>query len=343
MYSFENDYSEGCLPEILEALSETNLIQTTGYGLDQYCKEAEDLIKKTVGVDSNVFFMVGGTQANMTVISSILRPHEGVISAETGHINVHETGSIESTGHKVITIKGENGKLNAESIKAVLEEHFNDPGREHIVKPGMIYISNPTELGTIYKKSELESIRKVADEFSIPLFLDGARLGAALVAPANDMTLNDIGKLCDVFYIGGTKSGALFGEAIVFTNKKLSDDFRYLMKQRGGLLAKGRLLGIQFKTLFTDDLYFKAQRNSIDKAKEISKILEDNGYSLYAPTETNQIFPIVTNKQRDILRDNFVFEDWVHLGDKTVIRFVTSWATTKEAVKALEGKLMELA
>ena len=287
--------------------------------------------------------MVGGTQANMTVISSILRPHEGVISAETGHINVHETGSIESTGHKVITIKGVNGKLEADSIRELLEEHFNDPGREHIVKPGMIYVSNPTELGTLYKKSELEAIRKVADDFSIPLFLDGARLGAALVAPTNDLTLNDVGRLCDVFYIGGTKSGALFGEAIVFTNKKLTEDFRYLMKQRGGLLAKGRLLGIQFKSLFTDDLYFKAQKNAIDKAGEISKILKDNGYDLYAQTETNQIFPIVTNKQKEALRENFVFEDWVHLGDKTVIRFVTSWATTNEAVEALEKKLIELA
>ena len=257
MIEFQCDYAEGAHPKILERMIETNMDQTPGYGLDPYCDEARRLIRKACGRENiDVQFLVGGTQTNTTIICSVLRPYQGVLTAASGHINVHESGAIEATGHKVLALPcGREGKITAEQIKAAYEAHMNDSSAEHMVQPGMVYISNPTENGTIYYRNELEAISRVCHECGLPLFLDGARLGYGLMAADNDIILEDIARLCDVFYIGGTKVGALFGEAVVITNPAISKDFRYMIKQRGGMLAKGRLLGIQFQTLFEDGRY----------------------------------------------------------------------------------------
>ena len=337
MIRFDCDYLEGAHPAILQRLAETNMDQTLGYGEDPYCAAAAEKIRKACAApDAAVHFLVGGTQTNTTVIYSILRPHEGVLAVSTGHINCHEVNAIEGTGHKVLAIPGENGKLTAQAIEDAYLAWKNDASWEHIVKPGMVYVSQSTETGTLYTKAELEAIRQVCDKYSLPLFLDGARLGYALAADGCDLTLPDIARLCDVFYIGGTKQGALFGEAVVIPDPGLIPAFRSLIKQRGGLLAKGRLLGIQFDVLFTDDLYFRLSRHAIDLAKVIKKGFEDKGYRFMCDSATNQQFPILSQEQILRLKQDFSFDDSGPAGDGCRnTRFCTSWATTEENVKKL--------
>lgn len=333
MFSFKNDYSEGAHPNIMEALSKTNFIQTVGYGCDEYCESAKSKIKDKIQCETaDVHFFVGGTQTNQTVIASALRPHQAVIAASTGHINVHETGAIEATGHKVLTIDTTDGKITASLIKEVCKNHPD----EHMVQPKMVYISNTTELGTLYKKDELKEIYECCKELSLYLFLDGARLGSALASKENDILLEDLPNLTDVFYIGGTKNGALFGEALVICNEALKEDFRYHIKQRGGLLAKGRLLGIQFLELFSDDLYFNLGKHANEMALRIKEGFIGKGYQLKTDSYSNQLFVILPNEKIEELEAKFLFEkqEVVDQGN-TCVRFVTSWATKEEAVDAL--------
>lgn len=337
MIRFSCDYLEGCHPKILQHLMETNLEQTAGYGMDPHCDRARNLIKEACECPlADVHFLVGGTQTNKTVIASILRPHQGVISAHTGHINVHETGAIEATGHKVLSIFSETGKLTASQVEEMYLQHIHSETAEHEVQPGMVYISSPAENGTIYYKKELEDLHHICEKYNLPLFLDGARLGYGLCAPDNDLTLADIARLCDVFYIGGTKVGALFGEALVITNDSLKKDFRYFIKQNGGMLAKGRLLGIQFETLFEDGLYFEISRHAIDLAMQVKNTLEKNGYEVLIPSTTNQQFPILEDSFVEKLSEKYAFEFWGrHDANHSVIRICTSWATKENDIKEL--------
>lgn len=333
MISFRNDYSEGALPEIMQVLHETNFDQTVGYGLDEWCDKARAKIKDAIACPSaDVHFLVGGTQANQTCISAFLRSHEAVIAVETGHINVHETGAIETTGHKVLTVMGKDGKVTAAQIRCVVEAHTD----EHMVKPKMVYISDSTEIGTIYTLQELEEISVCCKELGLYLYLDGARLGSALTAEGNDVTLSDLPRLTDAFYIGGTKNGALFGEAVVLVNPALKEDFRYLIKQHGGMLAKGRLLGIQFATLFTDDLFLRAAKHANECAAKLKKGLVECGVTFMADSVTNQQFPIFTEAQITKLAEEFMFERWANVdADHAAIRFCTSWATKEEQIDML--------
>ena len=337
MIRFECDYAEGAHPQILKRLTETNFEQTKGYGEDEHCENARCIIRRLCEDETaDVHFLVGGTQTNTTVIASILRPHQGVISASTGHINVHETGAIEATGHKVLALHAENGKLTAAQVEQTYCEHCDDANYEHIVQPGMVYISNPTEGGTIYTKQELQALSDVCRKNNLPLFMDGARLGYGLASENNDLTMPDIARLCDVFYIGGTKVGALFGEAVVFTNDALKKDFRYMIKQRGGMLAKGRLLGIQFETLFENGLYFEISRHAIQMAMQIRDAFKLKGISFLCESPTNQQFPILTNEQINYFSQKYAFELWTKIDDScAAIRFCTSWATREEDVLAL--------
>lgn len=341
MISFENDYSEGAYPGILEKLLETNEVQTSGYGVDDYCEEARATIKRLCErEDADVHFLVGGTQANTTVIASILRPHQGVISADSGHINVHESGAIESTGHKVLALQGENGKITAKQIQDAYEAHENDGSKEHVVQPGMVYISNPTEYGTLYSKKELEEISEICRACSLPLFLDGARLGYGLMAENYDVTMSDIARLCDVFYIGGTKVGALFGEAVVITNDSLKKDFRYFIKQRGGMLAKGRLLGVQFQVLLEDGVYFTIAKEADRLAMKLAKAFKNKGYKMLFESVTNQQFPIMDNETIARLSEKYNFTYWEKYDEHSaVVRFCTSWATKEANVDALIADL----
>ena len=344
MIYFNNDYSEGCHPQVLEALNKTNMEQTSGYGMDPYCSRAAEKIRNLCGKeDLAVHFLVGGTQTNLTVIASALRPHQGVLGAETAHVQVHESGAIEATGHKVLSLPTKDGKITGEQIRAAVEAHFADEAAEHMVQPKMVYISNPTELGTIYSLAELEAISEACRERDLYLFLDGARLGYGLTAAGNDVTMADLARLCDVFYIGGTKVGALFGEAVVISNKTLAQDFRYLIKQRGGMLAKGRLLGVQFDALFTDDLYFKISAHANALADRIREKLENLGYPLLVPGTTNQIFPILPDTLLEELGKTFSFSQQERV-DEThrAVRFCTSWATREENVEALCAALENL-
>ncbi|MDR1017505.1 MAG: low specificity L-threonine aldolase [Lachnospiraceae bacterium] len=337
MIRFNCDYLEGAHPKILKRLMETNMEQTVGYGEDEYSIKAKEKIKDICG-DKNldVHFLVGGTQTNTTVISHALRPHQGVFAVETGHINCHETGAIEATGHKVIVLPGEDGKMQACEIKKYMDSYLIDPSFEHVVQPKMVYISQTTEVGSLYSKAEIESIRRVCDEFNLYLFLDGARLGYALETSANDMDIPFIAKNTDVFYIGGTKVGALFGEAVVISNDDLKKDFRYAIKQHGGMLAKGRLLGIQFLELFTDDLYFKISKNAIDMARLLKEGFENLGITFAETPASNQIFIILNNSFIEKLHTKFDFEYQYQVNDfETCVRFCTSWATTKENVETL--------
>lgn len=337
MIRFNCDYLEGAHPRILEALTRTNMEQTPGYGEDVYCEQARKKIKEVCkNEDAAVHFLVGGTQANLTIISSILRPHQAVLCVKEGHINAHETGAIEACGHKVMAIEGRNGKISAEQIKEQHELHWGDGAHEHITQPKLVYISNPTELGTIYTKAELEAIRKVCDECNFYLFLDGARLGYGLMSEENDLTLEDIARLCDVFYIGGTKVGCFFGEAVVICNKALQEDFRYIIKQKGGMLAKGRLLGIQFYEMFKDGLYFEISAHAMKMAKLLKDGLQEMGYEFYAESPTNQQFVIVSNAKLKEIEDRFSFEYQMKYDDNHgVVRFCTSWATQEEHVMQL--------
>ncbi len=333
MISFKNDYSEGALPEIMEALIKTNSEQTVGYGMDEYCTSAAAKIKKRINrPEAQVHFLVGGTQANQTCISAFLRSHEAVIGVETAHINVHETGAIESTGHKVVAVSGVDGKLTPEGIRGAVEYHSD----EHMVKPKMVYISNSTEIGTIYSRKELEAISACCKELNLYLYLDGARLGSALTADGNDLNLETIAALTDAFYIGGTKNGALFGEAVVLINPALQNEFRYAIKQHGGMLAKGRLLGIQFDRLFTDDLFFKAGAHANKMAIKLKKGLQECGVTFLTDSVTNQQFPIFTKEEIGVLDREFLFEYNGKVEEnKYAIRFCTSWATKEEDVEHL--------
>lgn len=337
MIRFNCDYLEGTHPRILESLAETNMIQTCGYGEDEYCEAAREAIKKVCKCeDAAVHFLVGGTQANLTVISSILRPHQAVLCVKEGHINAHETGAIEATGHKVIAIEGKDGKIMAEQIREQHKLHWEDGAHEHITQPKLVYISNPTELGTIYSRAELEAIRKACDDCNLYLYLDGARLGYGLASKENDLTMEDIAKNCDVFYIGGTKVGALFGEAVVITNKALQEDFRYIIKQKGGMLAKGRLLGIQFFELFKDGLYFEISQHAMKMAELLKNGLSELGYKFYADSPTNQQFVIVADEKLKQLDEKYSYEYQMRYDEKySVVRFCTSWATKEEHVLSL--------
>ncbi len=324
MYSFRNDYSEGAHPSILKAMSDENLNQKIGYGMDEICEQARSLIRKECNAEqADVHFLVGGTQANLTVIAAALRPYEAVIACESGHINVHETGSIEACGHKVCTAYAKDGKLTPVMIQKIVDFHAD----EHMVKPKMVYISNATELGTIYYKEELTALHKICKELDLYLFMDGARLGSALTAEGNDLTLADIAKLCDVFYIGGTKNGALFGEAVVINHEQIKKEFRYNIKQRGGMLAKGFLLGLQFKSLFENDLFYSLAKHANECAQRMVTVIKDTGFEFYADSPTNQLFPILPNSLADKISEKYAFQVHEKINDETsALRFVTSWA-----------------
>lgn len=336
MIDFCCDYAEGAHEKILEALLATNKIQTPGYGEDAYCREAAQAICRACQCDTaDVHFLVGGTQTNLTVISTALRPYQGVISAQCGHIAVHETGAIEATGHKVLALPSADGKITAKQIREVYEQHVQDSTHEHMVQPKMVYLSNPTEYGTIYQLAELKEIAGVCKECGFYLYMDGARLGYGLVAQDNDLDLPAIAGLCDAFYIGGTKCGALFGEAVVITNPELKPDFRYMIKQKGGMLAKGRLLGIQFKELFRDGLYYEICAYADELAMKMKAGFLKKGWELYVDSNTNQQFPIITNEILIKIRDKYRFSDIAALDDeRRVVRFCTSWATREEDVAA---------
>lgn len=341
---FYSDYLEGAHPRIIEALTKTNMVQTPGYGMDEYCRKAADLIREACGQPSaDIHFLVGGTQTNATVISSILRPYQGVLCSDCGHIGVHETGAIEHGGHKVLPLPSKDAKITASQIQVALEDHWNSSNHEHMVQPGMVYVSFPTELGTLYTKAELEAVSGVCRKWDVPLFIDGARLGYGLTSPACDLTLKDMASLADVFYIGGTKQGALFGEALVITNDRLKADFRYNIKQNGGLLAKGRLLGIQFATLFEDGLYFDIARHANELAGQIKATASEHGIKLFGNSPTNQVFLIVGNDKLDELEKAIGFEFWEKYDDSSsVIRICTSWATTDSNVSILLDALKNI-
>ena len=337
MLYFNNDYAEGCHPRVLEALTKTNFDQTPGYGEDHYCAEAARKIRILCGrEDVAVHFLVGGTQTNMTVIAAALRPHQGALCAQSGHIHVHETGAVEATGHKVLALPSEDGKITAAQVRRAVESHRSDGSFEHIVQPKLVYISKPTELGTLYSLSELTALSETCHELGLYLFLDGARLGYGLMAKDNDVRLPDIARLCDVFYIGGTKVGALFGEAVVISHSALKEDFRYLIKQRGGMLAKGRLLGVQFDALMTDNLYFEISAHADALADQIKDVLLSLKVPFLVPAVTNQLFPILPDSVLEKLSEKYVFCEQQRVDDThRAIRFCTSWATRQEAVDAL--------
>ena len=330
-YSFLDDYSEGCHPRILDALNKTNLIQQTAYGDDAYSERARELIWEQLGgKDFPVYFVAGGTLANIIIASSCLRSHEAVIAAGTGHIVMRETGAIEATGHKIITVASEDGKLSPVGIETALANNAHFP---HMAKPRMVYISNATEAGTVYTKEELQRVSEVCKTNDLLLLLDGARLGVALTAIANDLSMEDIAHLTDIFWLGGTKAGALIGEAIVIPNQDLAADFAFHIKQRGGLLAKGRLLGLQFVELFSGGLFFENSRHANVMAQKISAAITSYGHRLSAPTESNQIFPILPNTLIDRLDERYRFYRWEKIDDQhSVIRMVTSWATEASQV-----------
>lgn len=341
MLSFECDYIHGAHPRILERLAQTNLETLSGYGVDHYCTAAKQKIREACGCpEAEVHFLVGGTQTNAVVIDSLLRSYEGVVAASTGHVNVHEAGAIEYTGHKVLPLPEHRGKLCAAEVEAYFEGFFGDANHEHAVFPGMVYISHPTEYGTLYSKDELSALSRVCRRFDVPLYMDGARLGYGLMSHDTDVTLKDIAALCDAFYIGGTKVGALCGEAVVFSGKKRPPHFMTIIKQHGALLAKGRLLGIQFDTLFTDDLYFKISRNAIDMAERMKEIFRSKGYSFFLETSTNQQFILLENSQLAALREKVGFDFWEKADENhTVVRFATCWSTSHEDLAALEQLL----
>lgn len=341
MIRFDCDYLEGAHPKILKRIVETNYEQTAGYSNDEYSKSAIEKIKNICSNENiDVHMLVGGTQTNLTVISSILRPYQGVISADTGHINVHETGAIESCGHKVITVENSEGKITGKQIKKIVKAHFNNDAPEHTVMPKLVFVSLPTECGTNYTKKELEEIYNVCKENKLYLYIDGARLGYGLVAKDTDINIKDIANLCDVFYIGGTKQGALFGEAVVIVNDDLKKDFRYNIKQKGAMLAKGRLLGIQFDTLMTNNLYFNISKQAVDLAMKIRQALISKGYKLLYNSYTNQQFVVMPNQKLQELSKEFKFFKWQEMDENnTVVRICTSWATTEENVDKLIEKL----
>ena len=341
MISFESDYIAGAHPKVLARLLETNMEPLSGYGMDKYCKNAREKIKKACECpQAEVHFLVGGTQTNAIVISSMLKEYEGVVAAKTGHVSLHEAGAIEYTGHKVLVIEQENGKICAEALRAYLETFHGDENHEHMVFPGMVYISHPTEYGTLYSKKELTMLAEICHEFEIPLYMDGARLGYGLMSRNTDVTLADIARLCDVFYIGGTKVGAMCGEAVVFSKGNAPKHFMTMIKQKGALLAKGRVLGVQFDTLFTDNLYFEISCHAINLAERLKEILLNKGYTLYIDSPTNQQFVIIEDERLEKLKETVAVSFWEKYDEThTVIRLATSWSTTEEDLKQLETVL----
>lgn len=338
MISFESDYTTGAHPKILQRLSETNMEAMPGYGNDSYCASASEKIRTACECpEAEVFFLAGGTQTNAVVISSLLHGYEGVIAAKTGHVSLHEAGAIENTGHKVIELPQTDGKLEASSINNLLEQFYQDENHEHMVFPGMVYLSHPTEYGTLYTKKELTAISEVCQKYQIPLFMDGARLGYGLMSKSTDLSLPDIARICDVFYIGGTKVGALCGEAVVFTKKCMPKHFLNHVKRHGALLAKGRLLGIQFDTLFTDGLYFEISRHAIEMAEQLKTLFKEKGYRFYLESPTNQQFFILENEKLEKLKEKVRFGFWEKYDENnTVVRFATSWSTTGDDLQYLK-------
>lgn len=343
MVRFNCDYNEGAHPKVLEKLIQTNLEQTAGYGEDPYCEKAAELIRKLCNRPAaDVHFLVGGTQTNLTVISAALRPHQGAISPDSGHINCHESGAIEATGHKVLSVPAVDGKLTAEQIQSVCDAHYGDSTHEHMVQPKLVYLSQPTEIGTLYSKAELTAVSEACKKNHLLLYMDGARLGYALCAPGNDLELADIASLCDAFYIGGTKLGALLGEALVITNGALKQDFRYLIKQKGGMLAKGRLLGLQFLALFEDGLYFEMARHANRLAAIIKEACVKKGYPFLTDSVTNQQFPILPDSALEKLSEKYAYSFWQKVDDThSAVRFCTSWATEEKSVLQLADDLLK--
>lgn len=345
MINFESDYNVGCHPKILEKIINTNNERLSGYGNDKYCESAKEKIRKACNnYNADIYFTVGGTQTNQIVISSLLNLYEGVISAQTGHVNVHEAGTIEHNGHKVLTVPTKDGKIIISELKKYLTTFYSDnvfnADSIHVVHPGMIYITYPTEYGTLYTKSELEELSNISKQYGLPLYLDGARLGYGIMSDQTDVTLEDINKYFDVFYIGGTKIGALFGEAIVFTHGNAPKNFSTTIKQSGALLAKGRLLGIQFDTLFENNLYFNISKNAIVTAEKLKKILKDKNYKFFIESPTNQQFVILENNEIERLKKYVKFCFWEKYDDNhSVVRFTTSWATTDEELEKLKNIL----
>lgn len=337
MYYFDSDYMEGAHPNIIQKLVETNMEKTPGYGCDHYCESAKEKIRKACNCpNAEIHFLVGGTQTNATIIKALLRTYEGVLAAETGHINVHEAGAIEAGGHKILTLSQKFGKISAEAVENYIDTFNKDVNNAHMVKPGMVYISHPTEYGALYSKEELEKLSASCKKNNIPLFLDGARLGYGLMAKDTDVTLEIIANSCDVFYIGGTKVGALFGEAVVITKPNLIDNFFTIIKQQGALLAKGRLLGIQFDTLFSDNLYFNIAKHAIDMTEKLISGLVEKGYKFYYQSPTNQQFIILDNNKMEQLAQTVSFSFWEAIDENnTVVRFAASWATQESDIDQL--------
>ena len=337
MLSFECDYIMGAHPKILENLIKTNMETMSGYGNDPYTASAKEKIRVACQNDEvDVRFLVGGTQTNKIVIDSMLAKYEGVIAATTGHINVHESGAIEASGHKVLALPSHEGKLDAAEVEKYLENFWTDGTCEHMVLPGMVYISHPTEYGTLYSHAELKALKAVCEKYEIPIFIDGARLGYGLMSKRTDVTLSDLTHLCDVFYIGGTKVGALCGEAVVFTHNNAPKHFFTTVKQNGALLAKGRLLGVQFDTLFTDGLYFEISKNAIDMAEKLRDMFLSRGYSLFIDSPTNQQFIIIEDSRLEEIKKQVRYDYWERYDDtRSVVRFATSWATTDEDLERL--------
>lgn len=345
MISFESDYIAGAHPKILERLAETNMECMPGYGGDSYCESARRKIREACGCpQADVFFLVGGTQTNAVVISAMLREYEGVVAAQTGHVSVHEAGAVENTGHKVLEIPQTDGKIMPHILERYLEAFYQDPNHDHMVFPGMVYISYPTEYGTLYTAGELRELYGICNSFRIPLYIDGARLGYGLMSREADLSLADMARLCDVFYIGGTKVGALCGEAVVFPKGNAPGHFITTVKRHGALLAKGRLLGVQFDTLFTDGLYFDISRHAIDMAEQLKQIVRDSGLQFYLESSTNQQFVILKNDLADKLKDQVSYSFWEQYDEThTVTRFATSWSTTQEDLDRLKEILADLA
>lgn len=341
MVSFESDYIAGAHPDILRRLAETNLEPLPGYGSDPYCERAKQKIRDCVGLpEAEVAFLAGGTQTNAVVISTLLSDWEGVLAAKTGHISSHEAGAIEYTGHEVLELPQRNGKIDPEDLRAYLSAYFADENHEHMTFPGMVYLSHPTEYGTLYSKAELQGISEICRQYSLHLYMDGARLAYGLMSRETDLSLREIAELCDVFYIGGTKVGALCGEAVVFRRGVTPRGFVTMTKQQGAMLAKGRLLGLQFDALFTDDLYWRISREAVELAMALKAAFVKKGYPLYADSPTNQQFVILTKEQKERLEKDAAFNVWAPLPDgRFAVRFVTSWATRPEDIEALRALL----
>lgn len=341
MISFASDYIAGAHPQVLKRLMETNLEPLPGYGEDLYCARAKEKIRAACGCpQAQVEFLTGGTQTNQIVISTLLQDHQGVVAAKTGHVSTHEAGAIEHAGHKVLELPETGGKLRADTLREFVQGFYGDENHEHMVFPGMVYISHPTEFGTLYTKAELEGLAKVCREYDMPLFLDGARLGYGLMSRETDVTLEDIARICDVFYIGGTKVGALCGEAVVFTRNNRPAHFVNAIKKRGALLAKGRLLGVQFDALFTDGLYFELSRHAMEMAQELKAVLHEKGIEFYLESPTNQQFVILDDARVEELKKQVSFSFWEKCdAHRTVVRFCTSWSTTQEDLEFLRAVL----